>query len=70
MILLLSSSLIMPGRDIPETDAEDIRGRLEHEVDLVIDGGNCGFEPTTVIDMSDAVPALLRQGCGSVEGFL
>jgi tRNA threonylcarbamoyl adenosine modification protein (Sua5/YciO/YrdC/YwlC family) len=67
---LMSSTLILPGRDMPETDAEDIRERLEHEVDLVIDGGNCGFEPTTVIDMSDAVPQLLRQGCGSVEGFL
>jgi len=67
---MMSSTLILPGRDIPETDAQDIRERLEHEVDLVIDGGNCGFEPTTVIDMSDAVPVLLRQGCGSVEGFL
>jgi tRNA threonylcarbamoyl adenosine modification protein (Sua5/YciO/YrdC/YwlC family) len=67
---MMSSTLILPGRDMPETDAQDIRERLEHEVDLVIDGGSCGFEPTTVIDMSDAVPALLRQGCGSVEGFL
>jgi tRNA threonylcarbamoyl adenosine modification protein (Sua5/YciO/YrdC/YwlC family) len=67
---LMSSTLILPGRDIPETDAQDIRERLEHDVDLVIDGGSCGVEPTTVIDMSDAVPALLRQGCGSVEGFL
>jgi len=67
---LMSSTLILPGRDMPETDAQDIRERLEHEVDLVIDGRNCGFDPTTVIDMSDAVPALLRQGCGSVEGFL
>ncbi len=67
---LMSSTLILPGRDMPETDPQDIRERLEHEVDLIIDGGNCGFEPTTVIDLSDAVPKLLRQGCGSVEGFL
>ncbi|MGD8312824.1 MAG: L-threonylcarbamoyladenylate synthase [Gammaproteobacteria bacterium] len=67
---LMSSTLILPGREIPETDAEDIRERLEHDVDLVIDGGNCGFEPTTVIDMSEGAPQLLRQGCGSVEGLL
>jgi tRNA threonylcarbamoyl adenosine modification protein (Sua5/YciO/YrdC/YwlC family) len=67
---LMSTTLILPGRDIPETDAQTIRERLEHEVDLVIDGGNCGFEPTTVIDMIDSAPVLLRQGCGSVEGFL
>jgi tRNA threonylcarbamoyl adenosine modification protein (Sua5/YciO/YrdC/YwlC family) len=67
---LMSSTLILPGKDVPETDAQDIREQLEHDVDLVIDGGNCGFAPTTVIDMSDSVPALLRQGCGSVEGFL
>jgi tRNA threonylcarbamoyl adenosine modification protein (Sua5/YciO/YrdC/YwlC family) len=67
---LMSSTLILPGRDMPETDAVAIRERLEHDVDLVIDGGNCGFEPTTVIDMSDSAPVLLRQGCGSIEGFL
>ena len=67
---MMSSTLILPGREMPETDAEDIRERLEHDVDLVIDGGNCGFEPTTVIDMSEGVPQLLRQGCGSVEGLL
>ncbi|HYQ72032.1 MAG TPA: L-threonylcarbamoyladenylate synthase [Gammaproteobacteria bacterium] len=67
---LMSSTLILPEREVPETDAQEIRERLEHEVDLVIDGGNCGFEPTTVIKMSDTVPQLLRQGCGSVDGFL
>jgi tRNA threonylcarbamoyl adenosine modification protein (Sua5/YciO/YrdC/YwlC family) len=66
---MMSSTLILPGRDIPETDAHEIRERLEHEVDLVIDGGNCGFEPTTVIDMSTEVPQLLRQGCGVVDAL-
>jgi tRNA threonylcarbamoyl adenosine modification protein (Sua5/YciO/YrdC/YwlC family) len=61
---LMSSTLILPGRDHPETDAQDIRERLEHELDLVIDGGNCGLEPTTVIDMVDGVPQVLRQGRG------
>jgi tRNA threonylcarbamoyl adenosine modification protein (Sua5/YciO/YrdC/YwlC family) len=66
---LMSSTLILPGKDLPETEAGEIRERLEHDVDLVIDGGHCGFEPTTVIDMSEGVPRLLRQGCGAVEGL-
>jgi tRNA threonylcarbamoyl adenosine modification protein (Sua5/YciO/YrdC/YwlC family) len=66
---LMSSTLILPGADLPETDAVEIRERLEREVDLVIDGGQCGFEPTTVIDMSEGTPRLLRQGRGSVEGL-
>jgi tRNA threonylcarbamoyl adenosine modification protein (Sua5/YciO/YrdC/YwlC family) len=66
---LMSSTLILPGADMPETDANEIRERLEHDVDLVIDGGHCGFEPTTVIDMSGDAPRLLRQGCGSVENL-
>jgi tRNA threonylcarbamoyl adenosine modification protein (Sua5/YciO/YrdC/YwlC family) len=64
---LMSSTLILPGKEMPETDAEEIRERLEHEVDLVIDGGHCGFEPTTVIDMSRGAPQVLREGCGPVE---
>jgi tRNA threonylcarbamoyl adenosine modification protein (Sua5/YciO/YrdC/YwlC family) len=64
---LMSSTLILPGKDIPETEAEEIRERLESEVDLVIDGGHCGFEPTTVIDMSEGAPRVLRQGCGPVD---
>jgi tRNA threonylcarbamoyl adenosine modification protein (Sua5/YciO/YrdC/YwlC family) len=66
---LMSSTLILPGMDMPETEAAEIRERLEHEVDLVIDGGHCGFEPTTVIDMSQGSPQVLRQGCGAVEGL-
>jgi len=64
---LMSSTLILPGRDRPETDAQEIRERLEHDLDLVIDGGNCGLDPTTVVDMVDGVPVLLREGCGSLE---
>jgi len=66
---LMSSTLILPGREVPETDAHDIRERLEHDVDLVIDGGNCGFETTTVIDIVDGAAQVVRQGCGSVEGL-
>jgi tRNA threonylcarbamoyl adenosine modification protein (Sua5/YciO/YrdC/YwlC family) len=67
---LMSSTLMLPGRDMPEIDAVAIRERLQHEVDLVIDGGNCGFEPTTVIDMSEGAPRVLREGRGPVDGFL
>ena len=67
---LMSSTVILPGGDIPESDADEIRARLEHEVDLVIDGGNCGLEPTTVIDMVEGAPQVVRQGCGVVEGIL
>ena len=65
---LMSSTLILPGRDIPENDADEIRERIGREVDLVIDGGYCGLEPTTVIDMVDS-PYIARQGCGVVSGL-
>jgi len=61
---LMSSSLILPGDEFPLGDAEEIRERLEHQVDAVIDGGHCGVEATTVIDLVDGVPKLLRQGRG------
>jgi tRNA threonylcarbamoyl adenosine modification protein (Sua5/YciO/YrdC/YwlC family) len=66
---LMSSTLILPGKEIPETEAAEIRERLEHDVDLVIDGGHCGFEPTTVIDMSSGAPQVLREGCGAVDNL-
>ncbi len=50
---LMSSTLIMPDKDLPETDPEEIRDLLEKHVDLIIDGGNCGFEPTTVLAIDD-----------------
>jgi tRNA threonylcarbamoyl adenosine modification protein (Sua5/YciO/YrdC/YwlC family) len=66
---LMSSTLILPGKEMPETDAGAIREKLEHDVDLVIDGDYCGVEPTTVVDLVDGIPQVLRQGCGSIEGF-
>ncbi len=64
---LMSSTLILPGRDMPETDAVEIREQLERDVDLVVDGGHCGFDPTTVIDMTSGAPVVLREGCGPVD---
>ena len=66
---LLSSTLMLPGDEDPLNDAEAIRARLEHEVDLILDGGACGIEPTTVIDLSEAEPILIRKGKGDIAGF-
>ncbi|XZG69141.1 L-threonylcarbamoyladenylate synthase [Chitinibacteraceae bacterium HSL-7] len=60
---LLSSTLLLPGEEYPLSDAWEIRERLEHDVDLVVDGGYCGLEPTTVVDLSES-PELLRVGQG------
>jgi len=67
---LMSSTLILPGDELPMTDPYDIRETLEHTLDLVIDGGFCGFDPTTVIGLEDEAPILLRQGTGDVTGII
>jgi len=61
---IMSSTLIMPNKEMPETDPEDIAELLETQVDLVIDGGHCGFEPTTVVDLMGDTPQILREGKG------
>lgn len=66
---LLSSTLILPGEEIPLNDAGEIRAHLERVLDLVMDAGSCGIEPTTVVDLTGEVPQLVRQGKGSVEAF-
>jgi tRNA threonylcarbamoyl adenosine modification protein (Sua5/YciO/YrdC/YwlC family) len=67
---LMTSSLIMPGDELPLSDPYDIRQTLENQLDLIIDGGYCGFEATTVIDMTDEIPLLARQGVGDASSFL
>ena len=59
---LLSSSLILPGESLPETDADEINTRIGGQVDLVIDGGAGGLEPTTVLDLTKDIPVIVRQG--------
>ena len=61
---MMTSTLIMPGDEYPLTDPYDIRISLEHQLELVIDGGFCGMEATTVVDLSGDDPVVLRQGCG------
>jgi tRNA threonylcarbamoyl adenosine modification protein (Sua5/YciO/YrdC/YwlC family) len=66
---LMSVTLIMPGDELPLIDPYEIRELLEHQVDLVIDGGYCGMEATTVVDLADDVPMLLRAGKGDTQPF-
>ena len=66
---MLSSTLLLPDEEHPLTDAEEIRDRLEKEVDLVIEAGACRGEATTVIDLTGGVPELVREGRGSLEPF-
>lgn len=66
---LLSSTLILPGDEFPLNDAEEIRQRLEHQVDLIIDAGSCGVNMTTVIDLTGDAPELIRSGKGSLTPF-
>lgn len=67
---LMSVTLLLPGEEQPMTDPEEIRARLEHVVDLVIDGGNCGWEPTTVVDLAGPRPVIVRAGRGSSTPFI
>ena len=66
---LLSATLSLPEDELPLNDGEEIRARLERVLDLVLDAGSCGVDPTTIVDLTGAVPELLRQGRGSLEPF-
>ncbi len=66
---LMSSTMILPDEDLPMTDAEDIIDALGKQVDLVIDGGFCGAEPTTVIEFIDDSPEVIRVGLGDASPF-
>jgi tRNA threonylcarbamoyl adenosine modification protein (Sua5/YciO/YrdC/YwlC family) len=63
---ILGSTLIMPGEDEPLCDPDEIRARLEHGVELILDGGCCGRETTTVVDLTGEEPVLVRKGRGDL----
>ena len=65
----MSVTLILPDSDTPMTEPGEIRDRLGHAVDLVIDGGTCTVEPTTVVDLTDQVPEVVRVGRGDPAPF-
>ena len=67
---MLSSTLILPGEQQALNDAEEIRDHLDPQLDLVLDGGATGLEPTTVIDLTGAVPVLMRRGKGDIAQFI
>jgi tRNA threonylcarbamoyl adenosine modification protein (Sua5/YciO/YrdC/YwlC family) len=63
---LLSSTLALPDDELPLNDGREIRRRLEHDVELVLDGGSCGTEPTTVVDLTGPAPQIVREGKGPI----
>jgi tRNA threonylcarbamoyl adenosine modification protein (Sua5/YciO/YrdC/YwlC family) len=66
---LLSTTLILSAHEEPLNDSEEIRSRIERQVELIIDGGACGLEPTSVVDLTDAEPVVVRQGRGDLGIF-
>jgi tRNA threonylcarbamoyl adenosine modification protein (Sua5/YciO/YrdC/YwlC family) len=66
---LLSSTLLLPGQDEPMTQGWEIKERLDHAVDAVVDAGECGTVPTTVVDLSQDEPVIVRRGAGDPSRF-
>jgi tRNA threonylcarbamoyl adenosine modification protein (Sua5/YciO/YrdC/YwlC family) len=66
---MLSATLLLPGEPLAMSDPHDIRRALERELDLVIDGGSCGTQPSTVIDLTEPTARVLREGKGSLAPF-
>lgn len=66
---IMSSTLLLPGQETALTDPEIILEQLGKQVDLVIDGGNCGLEPTTVVDLVEGMPKVVRRGKGAISVF-
>jgi tRNA threonylcarbamoyl adenosine modification protein (Sua5/YciO/YrdC/YwlC family) len=66
---ILSSTMLLPGQDEPMTQGWEIKERLDHLLDAVIDAGDCGSEPTTVVDLSQPEPEILRRGAGDPSRF-
>lgn len=66
---ILSTTLQLPGDDLPMTDGSEIEERIGHAVDLVLDAGNCGIEPSTIVDISGETSVLLRAGKGDPRPF-
>jgi tRNA threonylcarbamoyl adenosine modification protein (Sua5/YciO/YrdC/YwlC family) len=64
---LLSSTLMLPGDEQPLTEGAEIRERLDHVLDAILDGGHCGIEPTTVVDLTVLPPVVVRQGKAQIN---
>ena len=66
---IMSSTLLLPGDDLPLTDPHDIEERIGHEIDLIIDAGPTGIEPTTILDLSAGSIEVVREGRGDITQF-
>jgi len=66
---LMSSTLLLPGADLPLNDPDEIYERLERDVDIIVASGSCGVEPTTVVDLTGEYPVLIRRGKGDPADF-
>lgn len=66
---LISSTLLLPGAELPLNDPDEIYARLAKEVDIIIDSGSCGIEPTTVVDLTGDFPSIIRRGKGNTSAF-
>lgn len=66
---LLTSTLMLPGDEFPLTEGWEIQDRLDDHLELILDGGHCGTEPTTVVDLTGALPVLVRTGRGPLAPF-
>jgi tRNA threonylcarbamoyl adenosine modification protein (Sua5/YciO/YrdC/YwlC family) len=64
---LLTTTLQLPGEEQPLSEAWEIQSQLEDRIELIIDAGGCGVEPTTVVDLTDTAPVLIREGCGGLS---
>lgn len=64
---LIGTTLMLPGDELPLNDVDDIRARLQHDIDVIVDAGACGVEPTTIIDLTGREAVVLRQGRGALE---
>jgi tRNA threonylcarbamoyl adenosine modification protein (Sua5/YciO/YrdC/YwlC family) len=67
---IMSSTLLLPGDDMPLTDPYEINRRIGHEIELIVDAGPTGIEPTTVIDLSGGTVEILRKGRGDVSALV
>ena len=66
---LMSSTLLLPGDELPINDTDEMQRRLKGDADLIIGGGSCGVEPTTVLDLTGDYPVVLREGKGVIADF-
>lgn len=67
---IMSSTLLLPGDDMPMTDAIEIEERIGNDIDVIVDAGSVGIEPTSVLDLTSGTVQVLRRGRGDVAAFL